>query len=177
MSCAAPGGSGIPGSWTTTRNRQRTTPMRCSGLHPLSQTRPPPRKLLKHSLRRCGSFIVVGDQRLSDRVDFQRLTQWFSNRASATNAGSRRDSQGWFPLLQRLHQLRNTRPRRRTPVQQFMQDYSKEVKEAFAKQYGGRKDLTSGQRLNFQQEVARALLHSEYSSLIPVRNMVFLNFL
>jgi hypothetical protein len=48
-----------------------------------------------------------------------------------------------------------------------MQDYSKEVKEAFAKQYGGRKDLTSGQRLNFQQEVARALLHSEYSSLIP----------
>ena len=50
-----------------------------------------------------------------DRCPFQRLTQWFSNRASA-NGETRRDTLEWLPLLQRLHQLRNPRPRKRNTV-------------------------------------------------------------
>lgn len=48
-----------------------------------------------------------------------------------------------------------------------MHEHPREVKEAFTKQYGDGKNLTSGQRLNFQQDVARDLLHSKHSDLIP----------
>lgn len=60
----------------------------------------------------------------------------------------------------------NSRPRHRSAAQQFMQDYPKIVKDAFALQYGDGKGLTSAQRMNNKHEVAKDLLHREYSHLI-----------
>ena len=94
----------------------------------------------------------------------QRLKQWFTNRAAATD--SRREALAWSPLLQRIHQVRNTRPRQRTAVQQFMRDYAHEVKAAFAAQYGDGKNLSSAERMNFQHDTAKELLHKKYPHLV-----------
>ena len=48
-----------------------------------------------------------------------------------------------------------------------MQEYPDEVKKAFAEAHGSGKNLTNGQRLNLQNDVARDLLHRSYAHLIP----------
>ena len=97
---------------------------------------------------------------------FQRLKQWFSNRAAAANSGPQRDDLAWTPLLQQLHQSRNTRPRQRTAVQQFMRDYADEVKAAFTAKYGDGKNLSNAQRMNNQHAIAKSLLYEKYSHLV-----------
>jgi hypothetical protein len=94
------------------------------------------------------------------------VKQWFTNRASAANSGTRRDNLSWTPLLKRLHQIRNTHPRLRTPTQQFMRDYPTKVKKAFAAQYGNGNNLSKADRLNFQNSVAKKLLYEENTDLI-----------
>jgi hypothetical protein len=94
------------------------------------------------------------------------VKQWFTNRASAVNSGTRRDNLSWTPLLKRLHQIRNTHPRLRTPTQQFMRDYPAKVKKAFAAQYGNGNNLSKADRLNFQNSVAKKLLYEENTDLI-----------
>ena len=94
---------------------------------------------------------------------FQRLNQWFINRASAANSGNRHDISAWLPLIQRLHQLRNPRPRSRTVVQQFMVDYRREVNAAFVSRHGDGKNFSATQRLNLLHSVAKAMLSNEYS--------------
>ena len=101
-----------------------------------------------------------------DRLAFQRLTQWFINKAAAANSESRHDTLAWLPLLRRLHQIRNPQPRRRTTLQQFMLDYAREVNTAFVSWHGDGKNFSNAQRLNLRYDVAKALLNGQYSHLI-----------
>jgi len=102
-----------------------------------------------------------------DRFAFQRLSQWFSNRASATaNSGLQRDTLAWLPLLQQLHQLRNPRPRRRTATQQFMLDYAGVVDASFLHRHGDGATLSRTQKMNMRYDVAKSLLANQYSHLI-----------
>lgn len=117
-----------------------------------------------HLLRYDGFFVRHGLMLIG--VAFQRLTQWFINRAAAARSGSRRDTLAWVPLLQRLHQIRNPRPRRRTTVQQFMADYAPQVNAAFVTRYGDGNGMNPGHRMNLRHDVAKALLNKEYSHLI-----------
>ena len=48
-----------------------------------------------------------------------------------------------------------------------MHNYADEVKEAFAKTHGDGKHLTSGRRLQFQNDAAKDLLDGSYAHLIP----------
>ena len=48
-----------------------------------------------------------------------------------------------------------------------MREYPDEVKKAFAKAHGDGKDLEKGQRLKFQNDVAKDLLYGTYSHLVP----------
>jgi hypothetical protein len=102
----------------------------------------------------------------ADRVSFQRVTTWFINRASAATNGSRRDTLSWFPLLRRLHKIRNPRPRRRTAAQQFMHDSPSQVNAGFISQHGDGKNMNSIQRLNLRCEVARSMLSNAHSNLV-----------
>ena len=103
----------------------------------------------------------------TDRVAFQHLRVWFSNRAASVTKKARGDTLHWDELLRRLHRVRNTRPRRRTIVQQFMLEYPDEVKKALVEEHENCKNLTSGQRLNLQNDVAKTLLYKSYAHLIP----------
>ena len=99
-----------------------------------------------------------------DQAAFQRLATWFSNRASALNG--QRDTLAWFPLIQRLHQIRNPRPRRRTMVQQFMLDHVDVINTSFLHRFSDSKDLSNAQKMNARHDLARSLLAGQYSHLI-----------
>lgn len=101
------------------------------------------------------------DSYLSDRLSFQRLTTWFINRASA----KRRDPPTWVPLLQRLHQIRNPRPRCRTVIQQFMREYAAEVNAAFVSRHADGGKLSNSQKMNLRHDVAKTLLANRYHHL------------
>ena len=127
----------------------------------------PPVKRIKRSGFLPSLWRYVGTLnacRSSDQIAFQRLKQWFANRASGGYT-SRRDIDPWVPLLQRLHQIRNPRPRRRSAVQQFMADYAGAVTTAFNIQYPDSGGLSSSQRMNARQNVAKTLLARDYSHL------------
>lgn len=94
-----------------------------------------------------------------DQSAFQRLSHWFANHATA-----KRDTLPWFTLLQRLHQIRNPHPRRRSAVQQFLSGYPDEVEEAFLQRVGD-KTLTNAQKMNLRYDVAKTLLAEQYSHL------------
>ena len=47
-----------------------------------------------------------------------------------------------------------------------MRDYADEVKVAFTAEHGDGKNLSNAQRMNFQHDTAKALLHGKYSHLI-----------
>ena len=100
----------------------------------------------------------------ADQVTFQRLNQWFVNRASAAKGGNRRDALAWIPLLQRLHQIRTPRPRQRTVIQQFMVDYPVEVNSVFVSRHSDGKNLSKTQAMNFRHDVAKSMLSSELYS-------------
>lgn len=97
---------------------------------------------------------------------FQRLNKWFVNRAAAANSGTRRNSLGWLPLLQKLHQIKNPRPRRRTAVQQFMMEYHAQVNAAFVSRHGLGKGFKNVERMNIRHDIAKGMLQGEYSHLI-----------
>lgn len=71
----------------------------------------------------------------------------------------------WVPLLKRLHQLRNPRPRQRTPVQQFTLDHPEIVNAAFVSQYGEGKGLSGPQKMNILHKLAKDLLSTSYADL------------
>ena len=98
----------------------------------------------------------------SDRPAFQRLTQWFTNHASTASV-TRRDTLTWLPLLQRLHQIRNHRPRCHTTIQQFMLEYPSEINAAFVSKYADGSGLTSSQKLNLCYDTAKFLLYNRFS--------------
>lgn len=109
------------------------------------------------------SFAVIAS---ADRPAFQRLTTWFSNSASAANNGGIRRLDSWLPLLRRLHQIRNPRPRRRTTVQQFMLDHPDLINAVFLHRYGDAKGLTNTQRINERNALAKSLLAGQCSNLV-----------
>ena len=123
------------------------------------------KKEVEKCLQEVRQCLWPGVRGPSDRPPaFQRLKRWFINRASASN-GSFGNALSWQPLLQRLHQIRNTRPRRRSPVQQFMLDHSDEVSAAVASRCADGAKLTNPQLMNLRYEVARSLLGSKDPSL------------
>lgn len=86
--------------------------------------------------------------------------------ASTDSTPRRENTLNWLPLLQRLHELRNPRPRKRTAIQQFMVDYPDVVKAAFVAKYLDTSSLTSAEKMNARHDVAKSLLFSdEYSHL------------
>ena len=99
-----------------------------------------------------------------DRVAFQRLSRWFVNHATKKTAPG--GSLGWLPLLQRLHQVRNPRPRQRTTVQQFMLDHTDIVNAAFVSRYADGAVFNSNlDRLNAKYALAKTMLSGHYSHL------------
>ena len=52
-----------------------------------------------------------------------------------------------------------------TVVQQFMLDYSRELSATFVAKYGDGRNLKSAERMNFQHDLAKAMLSNEYSRL------------
>ncbi|KAF9782647.1 hypothetical protein BJ322DRAFT_1110523 [Thelephora terrestris] len=68
--------------------------------------------------------------------------------------------------LQRLHQIRNPRPRRRKAVNQFISDYATEIDDAVATVLANRPKLDSCQRMNICYEVAQSLLKSKGADFI-----------
>jgi hypothetical protein len=99
-----------------------------------------------------------------DRLAFQRLSRWFSNRAASLSK-LKHAPISWFPLLQRLHQLRNPAPRRRSVVQQFMLEYPDEVERVFAKTHADDQLFSGAQKMNIRYELAKTLLHEDYPDL------------
>ena len=122
------------------------------------------RNVLKNNLLRC-VVEVLSAHRSSDRIAFQRLTQWFANRATVTNL-PRHNILAWLPLLQQLHQIRNPRPRRRTTVQQFMRDHADTVNAAFVSKYTDSRNFSSPQRMNLRYDLAKSMLSRRYSHLV-----------
>ena len=106
------------------------------------------------------SFVEVS----ADRAAFQCLATWFSNHTSVLN--SQRDTLAWFPLIQRLHQIRNPHPRRQTTVQQFMLDHVDIINASFLHRFSDGKDLSNAQKMNAWHDLARSLLAGRYSHLI-----------
>jgi hypothetical protein len=85
---------------------------------------------------------------------------------SSAKSDARVGTLPWFPLLQRLHQIRNPRPRRRTAIQQFMSDYATDVNAALLTRCPDPSALSAAQKLNMRYDVAKTLLSSEkYSHL------------
>lgn len=108
----------------------------------------------------------LGVRKSADRLAFQRLTHWFVNHASASST-TRHETSAWLPLLERLHKIRNPRPRCRTAVQQFMLDRSSDVDAALVKQYPDSKGLSNSHKMNLRYEVAKFLLTDRrYSHLV-----------
>jgi hypothetical protein len=112
---------------------------------------------------RCKSSFAESQINI-DRVSLQRLVKWFANHRSA-KSDLDPSTLPWLPLLQRLHQIRNPRPHKRSTVQQFMFDYPKELKAALAIRCPDPSDLNSAQRLNMRFDVGKALYTSDYSHL------------
>ena len=102
--------------------------------------------------------------RSSDRLPaFQRLRTWFTNHASATSV-TRRELLTWQPLLQRLHQIRNPRPRCRSAAQQYMLEYPDEVSAALVTRRANNTKLSNPQLMNLRNQVAKSLLLSKDSN-------------
>ena len=118
---------------------------------------------VEQKLREVGRLTCLLDRGV-DRYSFQCLSQWFLNHASANN-GVQRDTLAWLPLLQRLHRLRNPRPRKRNAVQQFMLDYSDTVNAAFVRKYAHGGGFSAAEKMNLRYDVAKALLARSYSHL------------
>jgi hypothetical protein len=98
---------------------------------------------------------------------FQRLKNWFVNHTHASAATmTTQKVLTWQPLLQRLHQIRNPRPRRRKAVNQFISDYATEIDDAVATVLANRPKLDSCQRMNIRYEVAQSLLKSKGADFI-----------
>ena len=93
---------------------------------------------------------------------FQRLKNWFINRASAKMAATRNDSP-WQQLLQRLHQIRNPRPRRCKAVHQYILDHAAEINAVVATRHTNGEKLDSCQLMNLRYKVAQSLLESKDS--------------
>ena len=80
-------------------------------------------------------------------------------------SGSRQAALNWFPLLQRLHQLQNPRPRQRTTVQQFMLDHPDLVNAKFTSLHADGGSLRGSAKMNLKYEVAKHMLTDHYSHL------------
>ena len=108
------------------------------------------------------SRIFTGQCRLT--FAYQRLSEWFTNHGTA-KAASRQAAIDWLPLLQRVHQLQNPRPRQRTTVQQFMLDYSGTVNAGFVSQHADGKGMGGTQKMNARYEIAKRMFTDEYFHL------------
>lgn len=158
------GGSASLGSSTMTRNRRRIILSRWLGSQKSHLVKRPKRRRLRNHFKRYAQEFF-GVRGLIDRLSaFQRLRNWFINHASAKKP-SRRDPLAWQPLLQRLHQIRNPRPRCRSAPQQYMLEYPEEVDAAIADRYPGAAKLTNIQLMNTRYEVAKSQLGSKDPSL------------
>jgi hypothetical protein len=112
---------------------------------------------------RWANLFSIAHQLIELYIRSQRLTGWFANHG---NPGSRRGHATWLPLLQRLHQIRNPRPRRRTAAQQFMLDYSDVFNAAFVKYHGSGERLGGAQCMNLRAQLAKKMVSSsQYSHL------------
>ena len=105
----------------------------------------------------------------SDRIAFQRLTQWFSNRSSAGDV-SKHSTASWLPVLQQLHRSQYPRPRQRTAIQQFMHDNPDTVNAAFVSQHADGKNLSKTEKMNLRYGLAKTMLSRQYSHLVPDLN-------
>src|ERR1700753_1824658 len=99
--------------------------------------------------------------------DLQRITTWFSYRASARNSARGREANAWLPLLKRSNQQANPKPRCRSAAQQLMFEDPKAVNEAFFAQYGDGKSLTRAERMNKRNEIAKTLVKTTWSEQAP----------
>ena len=94
----------------------------------------------------------------------QRITGWFSYRASSRNS---HELNIWSSLLKRVHQESNTKPRRRSAAQQFMQEEPSIVNAAFVSKYGEGRGMEPIEKLNKRNELARQLVTTSYKHLVP----------
>jgi hypothetical protein len=101
----------------------------------------------------------------SDRTEFQRLTQWFANRATQGNSGSGDGILDWLPVLQKLHKSRNPQPRQRTTVQQFMSDHAGTLNAAFVSKYADGRNFSNTDKMNLRRDLAKTLLNNSYPHL------------
>lgn len=95
----------------------------------------------------------------------QRITGWFSYRASVRN--SRRNGGPWGPILKHVHKQLNPKPRCRSVAQQFMHESPGIVNAAFVSLYGEGKGMDRMDRMNKRNEVAKRLVTGQYKEMVP----------
>jgi hypothetical protein len=105
------------------------------------------------------------DDRYHDHLRMQRITAWFSYRATVQN--SNRLGGAWTPILKQLHLKLNPKPRRRSVVQQLMHEEPMVVNAAFVSKYGEGRGMSHPERLNRRNEVAKQLVASTYKEKVP----------
>ena len=94
----------------------------------------------------------------------QKITTWFSNRASARN---QQEGGVWAPILKHLHQQLNPKPRCRSVAQQLIHEKPAVINAAFAAKYGENADMSPIERVNRRNEVARHLTSTTYAAMAP----------
>ena len=90
---------------------------------------------------------------------WQRIKRWFAYQTQ--NRVTRKDN-GWFRLLQRLHEGANPKPRKRSPVQQFILEEPSLVDVAFTAKFGNACGMDGIERINRRHEVAKKLLEDHH---------------
>lgn len=95
---------------------------------------------------------------------FQRIKGWFAYQAQNKALS---DNHSWFPLLQRLHESANPKPRKHSVVHQFMLEEPTIVNTEFKIRFSDGRGLDGTQQMNRRYDIAKKLLVERY----PHRNL------
>jgi len=100
----------------------------------------------------------------STHMIFQRITTWFSYRASVRN--SRHEGGAWSSILKRAHQQLNPKPRCRSVIQQFMHERPEIIDGTFVLLYGDGKGMEPTDRMNKRYDIAKGLVATTYKGMV-----------